>query len=184
MKKLFNLAVLLVMLMTSVMFVGCSDDDDSIDIESGKSYLTINEIPVYSDLFGDFMNGEYIGSNFADTNYGYLYAYACYFSEDERFTATSIDFNLYLSNVNFQTMQQGEQMTFHDQGNGALKSNVREIRSVTSMHTYKNYKRGEILFESFDSETNLLWLRLNNVVFNDDDGEEMRLNGLAMFEYR
>lgn len=29
MKKLFNLAVLLVMLMTSVMFVGCSDDDDN-----------------------------------------------------------------------------------------------------------------------------------------------------------
>lgn len=184
MKKILNLSILLMMLLASLSLASCSDDDDPIDINSGEAYLTINEIPVYSSLNMDFLGDNYVGCNFADTDYGYLYASGGYASGDDNPIEISASIEFYFSNLDFQTMRKGEQMTFYDRGDGIAQSKVSTTRGTYIQHYYREYKGGEILFESFDSETNLLWLRLNNVVFGDEDGEEMRLNGLAMFEYR
>lgn len=179
MKRVVNFLFLFLAQLSMLLIMGCSDDDNIDTNNGGEASLTINGEPYYSSVVGDFVMGEFMGSNFIDnlTSDGCYYAYGCFFPANNS-ELDGYDFNLYFRPIDFSTVSKGT-ILIKCEDNLQQWSTAR-TESIYSRY-FKNVISGNVSFDSYDPEKKLVKLNINNLTFVNDSGTQIIFDGTAYF---
>lgn len=179
MKRIVNFLFLFLAQLSMLLIIGCSDDDNIDTNNGGKASITINGEPYFSSEVGDFVFGEFMGSNFIDdlTSDGCYYAYANFYpSENLELEKYSIE--LYFKPIDFTTARQGTILIKCEEN---LQKWSASIIGQIYLRDFKTVVSGNVSFDSYDPEKKLVKLNINNLTFVNDSGTQIVFDGTAYF---
>ena len=181
MKRVVNFLFLFFAQLSILLVTGCSDDDNIDTNNGGEASITINGEPYYSSEVGDFVMGEFMGSNFIDnlTSDGCYYAYGCFFPANNP-ELDKYNINIYFEPIDFRTANNGNLLIKCDEP--LNRWFVSTVEGGGMPRYYRNYVSGNIYFEAYDSNNKLVKLEFKKVTFSNDSGEQIVIDGMTYFD--
>lgn len=181
MKRVVNFIFLFFAQLLTLLVTGCSDDDNIDTNDGGEASITINGEPYNSSEVGDFVMGEYVGSNFIDnlTSDGCYYAYGG-FTPANNPELDGYNINIFFEPIDFTKAKSGTQLMKCDEP--LNRWSVSTIENGGMPLYYRNYVSGNIYFEAYDSNNKLVKLEFKKVTFSNDSGEQIVVDGMTYFD--
>lgn len=181
MKRVVNFLFLFLAQLSMLLIMGCSDDDNIDTNNGGEASLTINGEPYYSSVVGDFVMGEFMGSNFIDnlTSDGCYYAYGC-FTPANNPELDGYNIDIYFEPIDFTKVKNGTQLIKCDEP--LNRWFVSTIENGGMPRYYRNHVSGNIYFDAYDSKNKLVKLEFKKVTFSNDSGEQIVVDGMTYFD--
>ena len=177
MKKYLNIYVAVLFSALTVSLVSCSKDDDEPNNGNGSSLFTFNGEKVYAGTM-DFNIPELIYSPRSEQM---QIDFGLYKSLDDIYASAGGDIEVEVFNP--ISYKKGQQLEIITGKYTCIEEQTRGSISSTSVVRYFKNITGSITFEGYNSSTNIVVLKFNNVKLEDNNSQTCVLNGSLNCDY-